>query len=856
MSNRIIEEDNRREYIERALHLNFGKFAVGSKRYCSLCHKHIAPYAYWCHCNVNVYCSPSCYRDDQCSYSPRCTKVKALSADIETKTSDLRRYHPHDVIMLFDGTVPDASLTRHMNEDYRQSIIRQFQNERSELLDKRNELVKELMHEGSRKGNYAADYTSGVENVRAYDMACEQSLKLLLLQKSHSAAELVLHVLLLTGRFEGLNTICCHYMRREIDVTSRKGLDMIGQEQINPKNITESFAESRAYTLKTRETRLVWEDYELFGGNNLAAMVHMFLLKYILHMSMENLHHINTNFLNANKDCMILIGEYVGMKKEWIVAGDNNTYKDQAYKVARMIHCSNMYGYEGYENRVNECFDKIREGAQEYFYNGRTSVINEALTTGKTVVNSFRLQPKLCKSASPTVWTVPCSELKKCCEAELAIVYKFEVRSLLMNAVGRINILAGWNAVGSGNYRPPPDRSRPHLCITEFVTDALKTCPEYSFKDVFDNPHLSDIFYGTSRHDSMTEDMEELFDEKAVGFLDEALLICISLEQKLAYCNFHQNRENDDVLNILAQIPGENSVYISDSPPDCSDFAVRKLMNSSVDIDLITMANSKLVTALFKQGLATKDNLDILFGRSGYVSYQIWKLQKQKEERRQPSIWSFITNSRLWKEGCTDIDRRSGLKIKYLNRQDRSQKFVGLMQGLTKLVPIGSILESVVPSVERFVSKFGWNCLNDTATKQLLMEWISSYEVGTDKSLNIEDNANPKRRRCDIDSFLTAEDACRHYFDTRSLEEAVWDAAGVPRIIILNGNRDRMQKAGWRSIKGGIRGDEGLRLGSRIAHVYSPSCLVYEEQVKPTYEDRPQVFSGFDEFKYRRDFTC
>ena len=714
MSNRIIEEENRREYIERALHLNFGKFAVGSKRYCSLCHKHIAPYAYWCHCNVNVYCSPSCFHDDRSSHKHICTKVETLSADIETKTSDLRRYHPHDVIKLFDSTVPDASLTRHMNEDYRQSIIRQFQNERSELLDKRNELVKELMHEGSRKGT-AADYTSGVENVRAYDMACEQSIKLLLLQKSHSAAELVLQVLLLTGRFEGLNTICCHYMRREIDVTSRKGLDMIGQEQIKPKNITESFAESRAYTLKTRETRLVWEDYELFGGNNLAAMVHMFLLKYILHMSMENLHHINTNFLNDNKDCMILIGEYVGMKKEWIIAGDNNTYKDQAFEIAHMIHCWNKYGYEGYESKVNECFDKIREGAQEYFYNGRTSVINEAIMTGKGMVHSFRLRQRVYSMSVLTLWS--CSELKKRFEADLAIVYKFEVKSLLMAAVQRINILAGWNAVGSGNYRPMHG-SHSHLCITEFVTDALKTCRGSRLYDIFHNPYLSDtdIFYDdTLRPDY--EDLEELFEEYDMGNFDDALLICIAIEQTLAYCNFHQNRGNDDVINILAQLPDDINSYTSDVPPVDSYYIVR-------DIDAITMTNKKIVTALFKQGLATKDNLNILFGRSGYISYQIWKLQKQKEERRQPSIWSFITNSRLWKEGCTDIDRRSGLKIKYLNRQDRSQKFIGLMQELTKMVPIGSVLQSVVPSVEQFVSKFGWNCLNDTATKQLLMEWM------------------------------------------------------------------------------------------------------------------------------------
>jgi len=637
--------------------------------------------------------------------------------------------------------------------------------------------------------------------------------------------------------------------------TRGKGLDMLGQRQIKHRNVTNPYAPQ------------VYEDYKLFGEIQFVALIHIFLVKYILHMSMEGLHQINTNFLN-NKDCMILIGEYVGMKKEWIIAGDNNTYKDQAYEIARMIHCSNLYGYNGYESKVNEFFDKVKGGAQEYSI-GRTSVIDAAITTGKRMVSSFRIQQKIYKTIRynwpQTVVYKPTTswpDIINSFEADLAVVYNFEVRSLLMAAARRINILAGWDVFGSNSS---------HRCTTEFVTDALKTCPEYSFNAIFHNSDLSEIFYGTSRHDY--EDLEELFDENEVGNLDESLLMCVSLEQKLAYCNFHMNKESDKVVSILAQLPGENPSKF-DPLPDSGEtsglssgsvFAVRELLDSSVDIDLITMANNKLVTALFKQGLATKENLDILFGRSGYASYQIWKLQKQKEERRQPSIWSFITNSRLWKEGCVDKDRRSGLKIRYLNRQDRSQRFVKLMQELTKLVPIGSVLQSVVPSVEQFVSKFGWKCLGDAATKQLLMEWISSSEEG-DKVLNMEDNSNPKRRRCDLDSFLTVEDACRHYFDTRSLEEGVWDAAGVPRNIVLNGNRERMQKTGWKIYSGGIRGDLAVKLGTRIAHVYSPStsCFtrrkdllaVYEEQVKPVYKERPEMFSGFDKFKYRRDFTC
>ena len=730
-------------------------------------------------------------------------KIAQLSADIETKTTALQRHHPDDEIALFDNMDVDSSLWVD-DEELRSIIARRFQSERKELLDKRELLLKELLDEGSKSSSSicAGQYTN--QNIFACQVAAQQSLDLLLLRKGIVDAESVLNIHLLTGKFEDLYDLCCHYTLRGIYVynTLGKGLDMIGQKKIKHRNITKPYAPQ------------VYEDNNLFGEIQFVALIRIFLVKYILHMSMESLHQINANFLN-NKDCMVLIGEYVGMKKEWIIAGDNNTYKDQAYEVARMIHCGNMYGYDANESKVDKCFNKIRMEAQkyfyftrrtsEYFYNAsRTSVINEAIMTGKRLVSSFRLQQKLYKSMPAALWSW--SDIINSFEADLAIVYKFEVRSLLMNAVGRINILAGWHVFGSISS---------HQCVTEFVTDALKTCRGYNFKQIFYET------YGDSNRDIWRQDYdrtEELFDGYDVGTLDSALLICIAIEQKLAYCNFHRNKGNDDVMNILAQLP-ESKSYTSEPLPDSSDFAISDLIyHDCEDIDGLDMANENLITALFDSGMATKENLDILFGRSGYVSYFIWRLQKQKDDRMQPSVWSFITRSRIWKEGYTDNDKVSGLKLKYLNKEDRAERF----DELKKHLYLGNSLLSLEPSVGQFIARFGIGCLNDN-------HYLKGFFLLNNASGSAEDRgtgSNPKRRRCDLDSFLTVEDACRHYFDTRSLEEAIWDHVGVPSIIVLSLHENCLGGLmDWKNCSSKVvLGDEAVKVGSRVIHHYDSSC--------------------------------
>ena len=815
--------------IKKALQLrpNFNELFTTSTIICGHCKKSCIdiPWTWtFCDCEACIYCSQLCKdKDNHTSVQRyRSMRIQALRTDINSKTRVLQRDYQIHVTNTIHYLKPVPLVDFEPKRD-----------QINELLDTRRLLINELMREGRRKGGYAGEFAN--QNMYTYQVAAHHSLDLLLLRKGESV-NLVLNIHLLIGKFEEVYNLSHHCLRRDVYSDCVEATNVIWQKKWIHKNIT------RYHDITT----------SLFtgigNGNNLVAIVHIFLVKYMLHMSMENLHQINTHFLN-NKDCIHLIGEYVGLKKEWIITDNTNWYRDQAYKVASLLYCYHTYEYTA---DVEGCFDEIKKRAQEYFP-GRTSAIETAVEMGKKWIQVLKVKRKINKEMSSTRWV----EVIKSFEADHELVYKTEIQPILPDALGRVNLLAGWDAIGTN--------ANPNLCITEFVTEATKACHGHSFSAIF---HFSfdEIFDFDSSDDGFMEgiegcefdDFEESFERFDTTNLDHTLNICIAIEQKLAYCNFHMNKGGDSIKEILDQLPNGRNKYISDVSQEDLECEMRKLLYDN-GTDVITRWPSDendLVATLFKQGFATKDNLNILFGRSGYVSYQIWKLQKQQQERRQPSIWSFVTSNRLWKEGCTDIDRRSGLKIKYLNKQDRSRRFISLMQELTKLVPTGSVLRSVVPSIEQFVSKFGWKCLGDMATKQFLMEWISSYEIGTDKVLNMEDNSNPKRRRCDIDSFLTAEDACRHYFDTRSLEEAVWDAAGVPRIIILNGNRERMQKAGWKNIKGGIRGDEGLRLGSRIAHVYSPSCLVYGEQVKPTYENRPEIFSDFDEFKYRRDFTC
>jgi len=620
------------------------------------------------------------------------------------------------------------------------------------------------MFEGIGKGGYAGDYIN--QNVYAYVKRQSRDLQW--------GSDILSTVHLLTGNFEELYDICCP--RRKSG---------------RPKNITRSYV----------------KQIDTLFNSSLDDIVHVFLMKYILHVSMENLLQI-THFLD-NKDCIILIGEFVGLKKEWIITDKVKLYRDQAYEIAHLLHCKDCYKASGHTKVSREVFEKISQMATEFFP-GRTSVIDSAINIGQKWIQELKVKRKVDRDVSTKRW----EEIIISYEADRKLLCKHEIQPLLSNAVEKINILAGWDAFGRNI----------HLDLTTvFVTDVLTAChAEYS---------LADIFYH-QYSDFMPDDLEsgyksdeELFDSYDTENLDEVLLICIAIEHKLSQCHFHKNKGKDEVTQILNQLPGGSETYTSDPPQDSAtpDFDIYELIYEKSDTGVVTkwpLDVVQLVAALFKQGLATKDNLNILFSRSGYVSYLIWILQEERAKQTRPRIDSFFARCRIWKEGCIDNDKRLGIKIKYLNKEDRAEQF----DELRKVSPIGNIIRFLEPSIEHFVVRFGLSCLNNNEYLEKFVHDVSHARGSP---------AISKRRRCDLDSFLTVEDACRHYFDAQSLEEAFWDHVGVPRITILNGDNDKltMKKTGWKNCKNKDLGDKSVKLGSRVAYVYAEDCCtIWEEQ--------------------------
>lgn len=291
---------SRQNSIKKALQLrlNFNELFTSTTIICTHCKKSNICGIPWtwtfCECEACIYCSQSCKDKDNHSKSEqqfRCRRIHALRESINSTTGSLQREHQI-----------------HLNNAiyYIQPPLVDYEPNRDEingLLERRQLLITELLHDGRRKGGYAGEIIN--QNVFAYQVAAQHSLDLLLLRKGESV-NLVLNIHLLIGKFEEVYNLSHHCLRRDVDSNCVEATNVIWQKKWKHKNIT------RYHDITTSLCTAIGNE------NNLVAVVHIFLVKYILHMSMENLHRINTNFLN-NEDCINLIGEYVGLKKEWII---------------------------------------------------------------------------------------------------------------------------------------------------------------------------------------------------------------------------------------------------------------------------------------------------------------------------------------------------------------------------------------------------------------------------------------------------------------------------------------------------------------------------------------------------------
>ncbi|KAL9189669.1 hypothetical protein ACHAXT_009344 [Thalassiosira profunda] len=309
-------------------------------------------------------------------------------------------------------------------------------------------------------------------------------------------------------------------------------------------------------------------------------------------------------------------------------------------------------------------------------------------------------------------------------------------------------------------------------------------------------------------------------------------MACVLIERLLAQCHLHKNKQDSRAVALLDSLPGGRDEYISDLPPEDPKGPFSEwILDAGYSLSLGGVCDAieevltewlpdvtKLVEALFEAGLATDDNLTTLFGNSGCVAYQLWKLQQQREEKRQRSIAPFVSRTRFWKEGCVDNDKKKGLKISYLTKADRRRRF----DDIKKLVSVGNSICHLQPSLDQFAAKFGLDALKIDPEEY----GIHILSEGEESKRSIA-----KRPRYELDEFASTEEACRHFFDSSSIEEAIWDFLGIPRVVIMDADEEKMRNAGWqcRGSKSTL-GEKSVMVGSRVAHVfYCGSCTVWEE---------------------------
>ena len=721
-------------------------------------------------------------------------------------------------VLTLQRIIPNGGNVRRL---FKWDFIRRFGLELEELttarngyLQRRMSLIKMLVREGSGKGD--SNINTGVmrENNYALDSAILQCKDSLLLQRGDD--DLILNNLyLLTGRFQEAYDLSCYFIRKGTIRLNDPDLHPIRNDCMTHRNMKKSYFKEDA----VGGSKFVVN----FDQCHWTAICQMYLTLYMLHMEIEKLLMINSNFLD-NQDCILLIGEFVGIKKELFVK-DKNRYRDQAFEVVRFMHCEDWY----FDNNggIKESFQKIKEFASECFPPGQRRLINHVIEIGVQEMKTHSVALR----QDGMVTAEKRSAMIKIYEDDHDFIHRINIQPALAQAVEIINKAVGHNIFGVGVGK--------RLGVTEFVAEVMKACKIPGECKGVDFTELIECLEGKS-YDCDMKEIQGDYDFPNDECFTKAIFACLLIEQKLAQCHFNQNKWTGTVKAILDQLPGGSEAYSADPPSEPQEGPFHKWeFEGSRDAEYITNVCeelpdvTKVIDSLVEADLDSNDRLGTLFGRSGFAACRIWCLREKKDAVRDEhySIQSYIISRRPWKEGCTDKDMELGLKIKYLNKDDRKQHF----EQSKKEIPMGKLICYLQPSIGQFAKRFG------TANSG-----FDSSQYLSDLTEKSQHGSITKKRRCELDGFLTLEEACRHYFDCKTLEEAIWDLVGIPRVVVLDhcehlyrrrslvgkSHEGKLKQAGWKycGLKA-VLGDKSVQLGRRVAYVYTrTACTIWEEQ--------------------------
>jgi hypothetical protein len=218
------------------------------------------------------------------------------------------------------------------------------------------------------------------------------------------------------------------------------------------------------------------------------------------------------------------------------------------------------------------------------------------------------------------------------------------VSPYLEDAVAKLNDIAGYEALTidmiSGSYFTNTTVS-PEFIFTRFVRDAIVICQQnlFDFSDFIDFVD-SGLDY---------EHVEDPFD---FGY---TILAALMIERKIAQGFYYLSLSTGMADAVLEKLPA-GSRFRRTRPPPMSPSDIMSLTPGKVDrhdyIDRIKSISrclsdvTDVIEALFNAGLATNENLTILFGDSSIVSNTIFALQMAKLKVNQTKLTDFWPKKR------------------------------------------------------------------------------------------------------------------------------------------------------------------------------------------------------------------
>jgi len=428
-----------------------------------------------------------------------------------------------------------------------------------------------------------------------------------------------------------LYDICCFYVRKgehTIHTPYRQGFNIFDKEDIfnGTEDISKSFFDGNMRQIHHASFPAV-------------ALNHMYLLKQVMHEIMKVLSWADKQFLSSH-DCVQAIGGFLGLDREWI-SFEEDWYKNQALEIMQI--------FVGCKTTEAE-FGKLRGHSELFFNSGDFQQIKQLADTANISspicsVNSSRASDL---QLNAKLWEETLDCYIKDHGRFVAIIVPY-----LDIAVAKLNDTVGYgalnvNMIDKRVVRGHRKKSRcPEFVLTRFVSDAMEICQHncMEFDDFinFVHPHY-ELNYGL--------DYEHVDDPFDFGY---TILAALMIERKIAQGFYYLSLSTGMADAVLEKLPA-GSRFRRTRPPPMSPSDIMSLTPGKVDrhdyIDRIKSISrclsdvTDVIEALFKAGLATNENLTILFGDSSIVSNTIFALQMAKLKVNQTKLTDFWPKKR------------------------------------------------------------------------------------------------------------------------------------------------------------------------------------------------------------------